>query len=67
MKLKTQKAMAKRFKIKRSKKGLKILKRANGQDHFNARERSNTTRNKRRDRSMSLTVKKTILHALPNA
>ena len=66
MKLKTRKAMAKRFQIKRRKKGIAILKRTDGQDHFNARERSKTTRNKRRDKIMSPTVKKMILHGMPN-
>ena len=45
-KLKTHKATAKRFKIKKSKKGTKILKRADGQDHFNARQSGKKKRNK---------------------
>jgi large subunit ribosomal protein L35 len=55
--MKTHKATAKRFKI--TPKG-KVLKRTAGQDHFNSRESGNTTRGKRRDRSMSETHTKTI-------
>ncbi|MCF6276299.1 MAG: hypothetical protein L3J07_00460 [Candidatus Magasanikbacteria bacterium] len=65
-KLKTHKATAKRFVIKKSKKGTKIISRTGGQDHFNARERGNTKRNKRKDNSISSgTVHKTILNAVP--
>jgi ribosomal protein L35 len=66
-KLKTHKATAKRFRIKKSKSGTKVLKRANGQDHFNARQTGKTKRNKRSDKTMSDTVKKTILRAVPHA
>ncbi len=45
-KLKTPKALAKRFKV--TKKG-KVLIRKGGQGHFNSRESGNITRNKRRD------------------
>jgi ribosomal protein L35 len=55
--MKTHNAIAKRFKV--TKTG-KVLKRAAGQDHFNAREGGKTTRNKRRDRSMSECYTKTI-------
>jgi large subunit ribosomal protein L35 len=61
-KLKTQKAIAKRFKP--TKTG-KILKRKSGQDHFNARERGKTTRNKRRDISMSETLVKNLKELIP--
>jgi len=64
-KLKTHQATAKRFRIKLSKKGKKILKRTDGQDHFNARESGNTKRNKRSNKIMSQTLKKTILSAVP--
>jgi len=64
-KLKTHKATAKRFQVKKSKKGLKVLKRADGQDHFNSRESGKTGRNKRRDNSASTPLKKTVLKALP--
>lgn len=49
-KLKTIKAIAKRFKV--TKNG-KIIKRVNGQGHFNARETGKENRNKRRDLVMS--------------
>jgi len=64
-KKKTHKATAKRFVIKKSQKGLKILKRSEGQDHFNARESGKIKRNKRSDVTMSKTMRKTILNALP--
>lgn len=64
-KMKTHKATAKRFMVKKSKKGTKILKRTDGQDHFNSRESGNTRRNKRRDNSVSSTLQKTVLKALP--
>ncbi len=64
-KLKTHKATAKRLKVKKSKKGTKIIKRTGGQDHFNARESGKTKRNKRSDKTMSKTMNKTILKALP--
>ena len=64
-KKKTHKATAKRFVIKKSQKGLKILKRSEGQDHFNARESGKIKRNKRSDVIMSKTMWKTILNALP--
>jgi ribosomal protein L35 len=46
MKLKTHKTVSKRVHV--TKTG-KLLKRKGGQDHFNSRERGNTSRNKRRD------------------
>lgn len=57
MKLKTNKTVAKRVKV--TKNG-KVIKRKGGQDHFNSRERSNTTRNKRRDLSVFSTYAATI-------
>ncbi len=66
-KIKTHKATAKRFRIKRSKKVTKVLKRTDGQNHFNARENGNTRRNKRSDVTMSPTVQRTILRAMPYA
>lgn len=44
--MKTHKGAAKR--LKRTGSG-KLVYRKAGQDHFNSRERGNTTRNKRRD------------------
>ncbi|PLX28861.1 50S ribosomal protein L35, partial [Candidatus Parcubacteria bacterium] len=46
-KMKTHKATAKRFRVKKSKKGTKVLKRTDGQDHFNSRESGKVKRNKR--------------------
>jgi ribosomal protein L35 len=43
---KTNKRMAKTFRVTRSGK---IMHRKSGQAHFNSRERGNTTKNKRRD------------------
>ncbi|MBI4992580.1 MAG: hypothetical protein HZC26_00350 [Candidatus Magasanikbacteria bacterium] len=67
MKAKTHKATSKRFVVKKSKKGTKILKRAEGQNHFNSRESGKTKRNKRSDNIMGRARQKTILLALPNA
>lgn len=49
-KLKTVKAIAKRFKV--TKNG-KVIKRVAGQGHFNARETGKENRNKKRDLVMS--------------
>ncbi|MEK7083854.1 MAG: 50S ribosomal protein L35 [Patescibacteria group bacterium] len=65
MKLKTKKAVAKRFVLKRGKGKKKLLKRTDGQDHFNARESGKTKRNKRSDNIMSPTVQQTLLRAMP--
>lgn len=54
---KVHNAMAKRFKV--TKTG-KVLKRAAGQDHFNARESGKVTRAKRRDVRMSESYGRTI-------
>jgi len=61
-KIKTHKATVKRFKKTGSGK---IMKRKNGQDHFNSRESGKTTRHKRRDISMSETQVKTIKKLTP--
>lgn len=70
-KIKTHKATAKRFVIKKSKKDgkkvMKIMKRTDGQDHFNARESGKTKRNKRSDKVIALAQKKTIIRAMPHA
>ena len=60
--MKTNKAIAKRFKV--TKTG-KVLKRVAGQDHFNSRETGKITRNKRRDvtiggKKVKATIKKNI-------
>lgn len=66
MTMKTNKTISSRFQIKKSKKkGKKLLKRANGQDHFNARQSSDTRRRKRRDVTMTKTLEKTIFRAMP--
>jgi ribosomal protein L35 len=68
-KMKTHQATADRFKMIRKKKAgkttTKILKRADGQDHFNARESGKTGRNKKRDNTQSNAMRKTILRSLP--
>jgi len=68
-KIKTRKNISKRFQIKKSKKkGVRVLKRTDGQDHFNSRESGNTKRNKRRDNTMKKTgTHNTILRAMPYA
>ena len=61
-KAKTHKATAKRFKVKKSGK---IIKRTDGQDHFNSRESGKTKRNKRSDKvSAKHTHRKTIKRAI---
>lgn len=55
--MKTHKSVSKRFKVTVTGK---VLKRACGQDHFNSRESGTTTRNKRRDRTMSECFTKSI-------
>jgi ribosomal protein L35 len=66
-KIKTHKATAKRFRIKKSKKGTKILKRHDGQGHFNARQTGKTKRNKRSDNTLANTgMQKNILRAVPH-
>ena len=66
MSLKTRGTVAKRFAVKRSKKGVKLMKRTDGQDHFNSRESGKIKRNKRSDRLMSNEFKNTILKSIPN-
>jgi len=67
MKAKTHKGASKRFKVTKSKKtGLKVMKRTDGQDHFNSRESGNTKRNKRSDHPMAKAMEQTILRALKN-
>lgn len=67
MSLKTNKTVAKRFGITKSKKGgKKVIKRAPGQDHFNARQDGQTRRRKRRDVTMTKTLSRTILRGMPH-
>lgn len=66
-KLKTRKAVSQRFKIKKTGKTTKILKRHDGQDHFNARQTGKKKRTKRSDNVMAKTAtQKTILRAVPH-
>jgi ribosomal protein L35 len=67
MKLKTRKSIAKRFLVKRTLKGVKILKLAEGQNHFNSRDTGKTGRNKKSDVTLEKQTKilKTIARAVP--
>ncbi|MFA6307883.1 MAG: 50S ribosomal protein L35 [Patescibacteria group bacterium] len=62
MKLKTKKLVKKRVKITAKKK---VLIRRGGQDHFNSRESSKVTKNKKRDKEISSVNVKTIKTLLP--
>ena len=60
-KAKTHKATAKRFKVKKTGK---IIKRTDGQDHFNSRESGKTKRNKRSNKVTQMyrhTIKRAVL------
>lgn len=59
-KLKTRKVISKR--LYKTKSGKIKIKRA-GQDHFNGRESSKTTRNKRRNKTVSDTLTRNINRA----
>jgi len=65
-KAKTHQATAKRFLMKKSKKGLKLLKRTCGQGHFNSREDGNTRRNKRSDTTLAKNTYRILKRAMPN-
>lgn len=61
-KIKTKKFIAKRFKV--TKNG-KVMKRTDGQDHFNARQTGKKKRNKRSDNKMTTTkMTKTIIRSV---
>lgn len=62
MKLKTKKLVSKRIKVSSKKK---MIIRSGGQDHFNARESSKVTKNKRRDKTLSSANTKTVKKLLP--
>lgn len=62
MKLKTKKILKKRVKVTAKKK---VIIRSGGQDHFNARESSKVTKNKRRDKTISSANVKTVKKLLP--
>ncbi len=55
--VKTHKLIAKRLRLTKKEK---ILHRACGQNHFNARESGETTKNKRQNRSLGRVFKKTL-------
>ncbi len=57
-KLKTHKTVSKRFRITKGTK--KVMIRAGGQDHFNARNTGKITRKKRRDVELSKSFQKTV-------
>ena len=63
MKLKTHKTVSKRVRV--TKTG-KVIKRKNGQGHFNSRESSRTTVNKRRDLSVVPVYSANIKTLIPN-
>lgn len=62
MKLKTKKLVSKRIKVSSKKK---MIIRSGGQDHFNARESSKVTKNKRRNKTLSSANTKTVKKLLP--
>jgi len=62
MKLKTKKLLKKRVKITSKKK---VMIRVGGQDHFNSRESSKVTKNKKRDKQISSVNMKTVKQLLP--
>ena len=65
MKLKTHKTTAKKVKVTNGKHVKKLMTKRAGQDHFNARETGNTTRNKRRMTLVSKEDRKTIKRLIP--
>jgi len=70
-KMKTRKSVSGRLKLKikrkNGKKTVSIIKKQDGQDHFNARESGKVRRNKRTDNTMSDAHKKTIMRSMPYA
>ncbi len=65
MKLKTHKTTAKKIKMTHSKRNKKFLTKKSGQDHFNARESGEITRNKRRRVTTTKANIKNIKRSLP--
>lgn len=59
--MKTRKTISKRFRVT---KNNKVIHRKSGQDHFNSRESSKVTRNKRRDVTLSKTHAKNVLRLI---
>lgn len=64
MKIKTCKSISKRYRV--TKNG-KIIKRTNGQGHYNARENGKTGRNKKSDTIVSQALKNFMEVAMPNS
>jgi ribosomal protein L35 len=62
-KLKTHQATAKRYRVTKNKK---IIKRTNGQNHFNSRESGKVGRNKKSDVVASKTLSRVMQITLPN-
>lgn len=62
MKLKTNKSIAKRLKVTKNKK---VLKRHEGQNHFNARNTGKQSRRKKSDKELSGTHKNALKAGLP--
>jgi len=63
-KIKTKQSVAKRFRITKNKKVMKIT---GGQDHFNARDTGQAKRKKRRDKEIGKQDQKNIRRFLPYA
>lgn len=72
MKPKTHKTIAKRVKLTGAKKGgrhavaAKLMRKAAGQDHFNARESGKVTRKKRRDLAVETQDQKNMRRLMPH-
>jgi large subunit ribosomal protein L35 len=62
--MKTHKTISKRIKI--TKNG-KLIKRKGGQNHFNSRESSKVTRNKRSDLQVAAQYVRSIRSLMPHA
>ena len=63
-KLKTHKSISKRFRV--TKTG-KVIKRVNGQGHYNSRESGKVGQNKRTDVALSTTMTKHVTRRMPYA
>lgn len=64
MKQKTNKSVAKKFRVTARKK---LLRRGTGQNHYNSRDTGSETRAKRRDQSLFSTDEANLKKALPYA
>ena len=60
--MKTRKTVSKRIKLTKSGK---IIKRKNGQGHFNSRESSKVTRNKRSDLAVATNYTRSLKSFMP--